>query len=491
MTKKRQILFSVIRGLLAILIALLVATLLIFLSADGDSFAEKLAATGGALKQLLVGPLFRMGRSGTKFDFKRLTDILASMIPIIFTGLSVCVMFSANQFNLGSEGGIMLGAFSTAMVAVYVPMAAAIHPIVGVLAGGLAVAVMMLLPALLKTKLGVSEMVCSLMLNYIVMYFIKYLMNTYLADKTKGQIQSYEFLETSKIAPLIDNGSKLSWGFVVAIACVVNIFGDLLLVAVFHLGAAGAALATVFAQAISVVLSLLVIARRKLPFTFRKEQLRFDRPLTAGILRLGVPIALQDVLVGVSFLVILAIVNSLGLLQSAGMGIAEKVCAFVMLLPSAFSQSVSAFVAQNTGAAKPDRAKKALRYSVVTSLCISVFVFYFNFFHGDLLAGIFANDRAVILEAADYLKAYAIDCLLTSFLFCFVGYFSGLGKTVFVMTQGILGAFGVRIPVSFAMSRLPNVRLFYIGLATPCSTVVQVLLCLGYYAHLARRERRA
>ena len=110
------------------------------------------------------------------------------------------------------------------------------------------------------------------------------------------------------------------------------------------------------------------------------------------------------------------------------MGIAEKVCAFVMLLPSAFSQSVSAFVAQNTGAAKPDRAKKALRYSVVTSLCISVFVFYFNFFHGDLLAGIFANDRAVILEAADYLKAYAIDCLLTSFLFCFVGYFSGLGK---------------------------------------------------------------
>ena len=260
----------------------------------------------------------------------------------------------------------------------------------------------------------------------------------------------------------------------VAIACVVNIFGDLLLVAVFHLGAAGAALATVFAQAISVVLSLLVIARRKLPFTFRKEQLRFDRPLTAGILRLGVPIALQDVLVGVSFLVILAIVNSLGLLQSAGMGIAEKVCAFV---------------AQNTGAVKPDRAKKALRYSVITSLCISVFVFYFNFFHGDLLAGIFANDRAVILEAADYLKAYAIDCLLTSFLFCFVGYFSGLGKTVFVMAQGILGAFGVRIPVSFFMSRLPNVRLFYIGLATPCSTVVQVLLCLAYYAHLSRREK--
>ncbi len=114
MTKKRQILFSVIRGLLAILIALLVATLLIFLSADGSSFSEKLSATGDALKQLLVGPLFRMGRSGTTFETKRLTDILASMIPIIFTGLSVCVMFSANQFNLGAEGGIMLGAFTPA-----------------------------------------------------------------------------------------------------------------------------------------------------------------------------------------------------------------------------------------------------------------------------------------------------------------------------------------------------------------------------------------
>ena len=223
MTKKRELMFSIVRGLLAILIALLVATLLIFISANGESVSEKLSSTGDALKQMLVGPLFRMGKNGTRFETKRLTDILASMIPIIFTGLSVCIMFSANQFNLGAEGGIMLGAFSTAMVAVYVPMASFIHPVVGVLAGALAVAAIMLLPALLKTKLDVSEMVCSLMLNYIIMYLIKYLMNTYLADKTKGQIQSYEFLETSKIAPLIDNGSKLSWGFVVAIACVVLI----------------------------------------------------------------------------------------------------------------------------------------------------------------------------------------------------------------------------------------------------------------------------
>ncbi len=222
MTKKRQLLFSLLRTLLAIVIALLVATVLIFISAKGDSASEKLASTGEALRQMLVGPLFRLGKNGSiTFEFKRLTDVLATMIPIIFTGLAVCVMFSANQFNLGAEGGIMLGAFVTALIAIYVPMAAGLHPIIAVLCGGIVTAVLMLIPALLKTKLNVSEMVCSLMLNYIVMYIIKFLMNTYLADKSKGQIQSYDFLSSSNIAPLVDNGSKLSWGFVIGIVVVV------------------------------------------------------------------------------------------------------------------------------------------------------------------------------------------------------------------------------------------------------------------------------
>lgn len=221
MTKKREVMFSLIRGTLAILIALLVATLLIFISATGDTFADKLDATGEALKQMLVGPLFRMGKNGTRFETKRLTDILASMIPIIFTGLSVCIMFSANQFNMGAEGGIMLGAFVTAMAAIYLPLGAGVHPVVAILLGGLAVGVVMLLPAILKSKLDVSEMVCSLMLNYIIMYVIKFLMNTFIADKSKGQVQSKEFLATAKIPQLIDNGSMLSVGFIVAMVMVV------------------------------------------------------------------------------------------------------------------------------------------------------------------------------------------------------------------------------------------------------------------------------
>ncbi|MBQ4265378.1 MAG: MATE family efflux transporter [Clostridia bacterium] len=275
----------------------------------------------------------------------------------------------------------------------------------------------------------------------------------------------------------------------VAIACVVNILGDLLLVAGLHMGAAGAALATIGAQAVSVALSLLIISRKKLPFEFTRTDLRLNRPIAANILKIGTPMALQDLLVSISFLVVLAIVNSLGLIQSAGVGVAEKLCGFIMLIPSAYMQSMSAFVAQNIGAGKPQRARRALLCGISTSLLVSVFISYFSFFHGDVLAGIFAKDAEVIAAAADYLRAYAVDCLLTSFLFCFIGYFSGMGRTVFVMSQGLVGAFLVRIPVSFAMSRIAGVSLFAIGLATPASTIVQIALCAWYMARCLKQER--
>ena len=277
----------------------------------------------------------------------------------------------------------------------------------------------------------------------------------------------------------------------VAIACVLNIAGDMLMVAVFHMGASGAAVATVFAQAVSVFISLLIIRRRTLPFVLSIKDIKPQKVFIKEMLRLGIPIALQDLLVNISFLVIIAIVNSLGLTASAGVGVAEKLCGFLMLVPSAFMQSMSAFVAQNMGAKKPERARKALLCGIASSLVASVIMAYFTFFHGDLLAGIFAKDREVILAAADYLKAYALDCLLTSFLFCFIGYFNGCGSTTFVMLQGIIGAFGVRLPVSWLMSRRAEVSLFHIGLATPASSLVQIILCGVYFLILLRKQKSA
>ncbi|MFR1833619.1 MAG: MATE family efflux transporter [Lachnospiraceae bacterium] len=277
----------------------------------------------------------------------------------------------------------------------------------------------------------------------------------------------------------------------VAIACLLNIGGDLLLVGGFHMGVAGAAYATVFAQAFSVLLSVLIIRKKTLPFEFSRKSIRFDKRIIGRIVVLGLPIALQDLLVSVSFLVIIAIVNSLGVVASAGIGVAEKLCAFIMLVPSAYMQAMSAFVAQNIGAKKPDRAKRALAYGIASSVAAGLIMAYISFFHGNLLAGLFSRDGAVIAASADYLRAYAIDCIFTAFSFCFAGYFNGCGKTVFVMLQGLAGAFAVRIPVSYLMSRIPGISLFGIGLAVPASTLLQIVLCVAYLLYMESERRKS
>lgn len=273
----------------------------------------------------------------------------------------------------------------------------------------------------------------------------------------------------------------------VAIASVVNVIGDLALVAGFDMGAAGAALATVGAQLISVLLSLMFISKRQLPFDFHKSDIQTNTSIMKRITSIGAPIAIQDFLVGLSFMVILAIVNNLGLTVSAGIGVAEKVCAFIMLVPMAFSQSTSAFTSQNVGALQFDRARTGLRYAISTSLAFGVVLAWLAFFHGSMLTGFFTNDAPVMEAAAEYLKAYAIDTILVSLLFCYIGYFNGFGLTKFVMIQGIIGAFLVRIPVSYIMAGIEPVSLFRIGLATPASSFVQILLCFGCSVYVNRK----
>lgn len=273
----------------------------------------------------------------------------------------------------------------------------------------------------------------------------------------------------------------------VAIACVCNIIGDLILVGVCHMGTAGAAIATVAAQAVSVVISFVLIRKQSLPFSFSRDQIRPDAVILRKVTSLGLPIAIQDLLVGISFLVIAAIVNSLGLIASAGVGVAERVCGFIMLVPSAFMQSLSAFVAQNIGAGKPERAFKTLKIGIALSVAAGVCMFMLSFFRGDLLAGIFSKDPAVIAAGADYLKAYAVDCLLTAFFFCFLGFYNGIGMTRFVMLQGIISAFMIRVPVSYLMSRQRPVSLFHIGLATPASSLFQVVLSLIVLRYVQKR----
>lgn len=272
--------------------------------------------------------------------------------------------------------------------------------------------------------------------------------------------------------------------FTVAIACVINIFADIVLVAGFGLGAAGAAIATVCAQAASVIVSLYFICKKDLPFTFSKHDIRLHKQHTKQILKIGIPIALQELLVQFSFLFIQVIVNQMGVTESAAVGVAEKVCVFLMLVASAYMQSISAFVAQNNGAGLYRRSQKALVYGIQTALLAGMIMGTFAFFGGSLLSSIFSNELAVIIAAHEYLKAYAIDCIFTAILFCFIGYFNGCGQTLFVMLQGIIGAFCIRIPVVYMMSQIDGATLFYIGLGTPASSMVQILLCcFAYYRY--------
>ncbi len=262
----------------------------------------------------------------------------------------------------------------------------------------------------------------------------------------------------------------------VGIACAFNIIGDLLLVAIFNMGAKGAALATVIAQLISVIISFFLIRRARLPFKFNKSYVRLKKSFALLITKIGTPVALQEFLVGISFLILLAIVNDFGVTASAGVGVAQKVCTFIMLVPISFMQSMTAFVAQNYGAGKMQRAQKTLKIGIAISFAFGIVMFLISFFRGDLLASIFSKDTETIIASWDYLKAYAIDCLFTCFLFCFIGYFNGIGKTKFVMLQGLCGAFIIRVPFALLMQQIGNGSLFLIGASIPLSTVLQIAM---------------
>lgn len=261
----------------------------------------------------------------------------------------------------------------------------------------------------------------------------------------------------------------------VGIACVVNIIGDLLLVGVLKLDAAGAAIATIAAQMVSVIISIVVLKKQHLPISFSKVQCRIFSHELKLILNVGVPIALQEAMVQISFLVINTIVNGMGLMPAAGYGIAQKVTSFIMLIPSSIMQSVSAFVAQNVGAGKINRAKKGFFTAIITGCSLGIVIFMIGFFGGAQLSSVFTSEREVISQSADFLRGFSVDCILTCILFSSIGYFNGCGKSIPVMLQGITSAFCIRIPVSIFMSHLPNTNLTYMGMATPITTVYGIL----------------
>ena len=276
----------------------------------------------------------------------------------------------------------------------------------------------------------------------------------------------------------------------VLVACIVNVIGDLALVAGLHMDAAGAAIATVSAQALSVVFSVILLMKKDIPFTIARKDFRLN-PQCKKFLKIGLPLALQEFLTQVSFLALCAFVNRLGLEASSGYGVACKIVNFAMLVPSALMQSMASFVSQNIGAGKKKRAKKSMFTGIGVGLVVGCLVFALVIFKGDILAGFFSTDAAVIENGYAYLKGFALETIVTAILFSMVGYFNGNNKTIWVMTQGLIQTLLVRLPLAYFMSIQPNASLTKIGLAAPISTMVGVVLNIGFYVYLNRVEQKS
>ena len=273
----------------------------------------------------------------------------------------------------------------------------------------------------------------------------------------------------------------------VLVACIINIFGDLALVAGLHMDAAGAAIATVAAQACSVVFAVILLMKKQLPFEITKKDFRLNIQCQR-FLEIGLPLALQEFLTQISFLALCAFVNRLGLEASSGYGVACKIVNFAMLVPSALMQSMASFVSQNVGAGKLKRARQSMLTGIGVGLVVGCFVFALVMLKGDVLTGFFSTDEAVIRNGFAYLKGFAPETIVTAVLFSMIGYFNGNNKTVWVMTQGLIQTLLVRLPFAYIMSIQPNASLTMIGLAAPVSTMVGIILNVGFFTWISNRR---
>ena len=271
-----------------------------------------------------------------------------------------------------------------------------------------------------------------------------------------------------------DSKSPLLFVFV---ACIVNVIGDIVL-------------ATVAAQALSVVFAIVILIKKELPFKIARKDFGLNSQCKK-FLKIGLPLALQEFLTQMSFLALCAFVNRLGLEASSGYGVACKIVNFAMLVPSALMQSMASFVSQNIGAGKAKRAKKSMFTGIGVGLVVGCIVFLLVMFGGDILAGFFTTDVAVIQKGYAYLKGFALETIVTAILFSMVGYFNGNNKTVWVMTQGLIQTLLVRLPFAYVMSIQPNASLTKIGLAAPVSTMVGIVLNVGFYIYLDRAEKKS
>lgn len=290
-------------------------------------------------------------------------------------------------------------------------------------------------------------------------------------------------------------GDSKSPMYFIAIACVANIALDYLFIGALGFGPAGAALGTTLAQTISVAVSLFMILRRK-SISLSKGDFHPRRSVVGQILQIGVPVALQDGLIQIAFIVITIIANRRGLNDAAAVGIVEKIIGFVFLVPSSMLSTVSALGAQNIGAGKPERAVQTLRYAICITVGFGLCVCIGVQLCAEQLVALFTDRQAaggaeVIRFGGQYLRSYILDCVFAGIHFSFSGYFCACGKSVLSFLHNISSVLLVRVPGSYLASMLFPDTLFPMGLASAGGSLLSVMLCILFYLKFCRGKNPA
>ena len=416
-----------------------------------------LQAAYGAVDLLVVGRFGTTQGLSAVSTGSQVLNLVTFVITQFSMGITVLIARYIGEQKQNQIGAVIGGttiAFAVISLVLFVVMITLAHPI----------AVLMQAPQEAVSLTATYVRICGGGIFFIVAYNV-------LAAIFRG---------------LGDSNSPLIF---VAIACAVNIVGDLLFVAGFHMDAAGAAIATVLAQAVSVLLALGLLLKRKQPFQITKKDFHMNEQCKRAF-QIGLPLALQECLTQLSFLALCAFVNRLGLEASSGYGVACKIVNFAMLVPSSLMQSMASFVSQNVGAGKEKRARQAMFCGIGVGLAIGCVVFVLVMFKGDMLTGIFTTDAAVVQKGYDYLRGFALESIVTAVLFSMVGYFNGHDQTVWVMIQGLTQTLLVRLPLAYYMSIQPDASLTKIGFAAPAATIFGIVLNVAFYIWFQRKMEK-
>ncbi len=282
-------------------------------------------------------------------------------------------------------------------------------------------------------------------------------------------------------------GDSKSPMYFIAAACAANIVLDYLFIGVFQLGAVGAALGTTLSQTFSVIFSFIVILRQKNGVRLKRQHFRPQAESMGQILKIGIPVALQDGFIQIAFIVITVIANRRGLNDAAAVGIVEKIIGVVFLVPSTMLSTVSALSAQNIGAGKHERASKTLWYAILLTVGYGLIVSVGVQWAATPIVGMFTGDAAVILLGTQYLKGYIWDCIFAGMHFSFSGYFCAYGRSGISFLHNVLSIICVRIPGAFLASKYFADTLFPMGLAAPGGSLLSVLICVAAFLWMKRQ----